>query len=48
MKRIQWLGNSLNVVREFPENARAALGTELRQIQNGLMPSDFKPMPTVG
>ena len=24
------------------------VGTELRQIQNGLMPSDFKPMTTVG
>jgi phage-related protein len=29
MKRIQWLGTSLNVVREFPEDARAAVGTEL-------------------
>lgn len=48
MKRIQWLGTSLNVVREFSEDARAAVGTELRQVQNGLMPSDFKPMPTVG
>lgn len=24
------------------------VGTELRHIQNGLMPSDFKPMTTVG
>jgi phage-related protein len=48
MKRIQWLGTSLNAVREFPDDARAMVGTELRQIQNGLMPSDFKPMTTVG
>ena len=48
MKRIHWLGTSLNAVREFPDEARAMVGTELRQIQNGLMPSDFKPMTTVG
>ena len=48
MKRIQWLGNSLNVVREFPEDARILIGQELRLVQSGLMPSDFKPMTTVG
>jgi phage-related protein len=48
MKRIQWLGTSLNEVREFPADARALIGQELRLVQNGLMPSDFKPMPTVG
>ncbi len=48
MKRIHWLGTSLNAVREFLDEARAMVGTELRQIQNGLMPSNFKPMTTVG
>ncbi len=48
MKRIQWLGMSLNEVREFPAAARAFVGEELRLVQSGLMPSDFKPMPTVG
>jgi phage-related protein len=48
MKRIQWLGTSLNAVREFPEDARTLIGQELRAVQSGLMPSDFKPMPTVG
>lgn len=48
MKRIQWLGTSLNEVREFPADVRALIGQELRLVQNGLMPSDFKPMPTVG
>ena len=48
MKRIQWLGASLNAVREFPADARALIGQELRLVQSGLMPSDFKPMPTVG
>jgi phage-related protein len=48
MKRIQWLGSSLNAVREFPAVARALVGQELRMVQSGLLPSDFKPMPTVG
>ena len=48
MKRIQWLGTSLNAVREFPEDARNLTGQELRLVQSGLMPTDFKPMPTVG
>ena len=48
MKRIQWLGTSLNTVREFPAEARTLIDQELRLVQSGLMPSDFKPMPTVG
>ena len=48
MKRIEWLGTSLNAVRDFPADARALVGQELRMVQSGLMPSDFKPMPTMG
>ena len=48
MKRIQWLGTSLNAVREFPAEARSFIGQELQLVQHGLMPNDFKPMPTVG
>lgn len=48
MKRIQWLGTSLNAVREFPADARISIGQELRLVQSGVMPSDFKPMLTVG
>ena len=48
MKRIQWLGTSLNAVREFPLDARTFMGQELRLVQSGVMPSDFKPMLTVG
>jgi phage-related protein len=48
MKRIQWLGTSLNAMREFPDNARAVLGRELRFVQAGEMPSSFKPMASVG
>ena len=48
MKRIKWLGTSLNAVREFPVDARSLVGQELRLVQAGEMPTDFKPMPTVG
>ena len=48
MKRIAWLGTSLNAVRDFPADARALIGYELRLIQRGEMRTDFKSMPTVG
>ena len=48
MKRIQWLGTSLNTVRDFPESVRKLVGQELRFVQTGSMPTDFKPMTTVG
>ena len=48
MKRIQWLGTSLNTVRSFPESVRKLVGQELRFVQTGSMPTDFKPMTAVG
>ena len=48
MKRIEWLGTSLNTVRNFPQDARLLIGQELQLVQAGFMPTDFKPMPTVG
>lgn len=48
MKRIEWLGTSLNAVRDFPQDARLLIGQELQLVQAGFMPTDFKPMPTVG
>lgn len=48
MKRIQWLGTSLNAVRALPAETRAVVGRELRFVQMGDMPTDFKPMKTVG
>ncbi len=47
-KPIQWLGNSLDNVREFSEEARYHTGRELRRIQSGEMPTDWKPMITIG
>jgi phage-related protein len=47
-KPVRWLGDSLNRVRDFPAAARRAAGTELRHVQQGEQPADWKPMAIVG
>ena len=47
-KPLAWLGASLDDVRAFPEDARRAAGYQLGRVQQGLLPSDWKPMATVG
>ena len=48
MKHLSFLGSSLDDLSDFPADARRASGYELRQVQRGLMPSDFKPLFMVG
>ena len=45
---LAWLGDSQDVLRRFPKDVRKDLGYALRQVQLGQMPSDSKPMKTVG
>ncbi len=47
-KPITWVGSSLEDLREFPEDARRMAGYQLRRIQSGFMPDDWKPMKSVG
>lgn len=47
-KPIAWVGSSRDDLREFPMGARALAGHELRRVQLGGLPSDWKPMTTVG
>ena len=47
-KPLFWLGSSRDGVRGFPDDARRAVGHELYQVQQGLEPSSWKPMPSVG
>jgi phage-related protein len=47
-KPLLWLGSSRADVRGFPEDARGKVGHELFQVQQGLSPSDWKPMSSVG
>lgn len=48
MKKLAFLGSSLDDLAGFPTEARRASGFELWQVQSGLMPSDFKPLLGVG
>jgi len=48
MKLLKFIGSSEDDLSEFPKEAKGAAGHELWQIQLGLMPSDWKPMLTVG
>lgn len=48
MKALKFVGSSLDDLTDFPLEARRESGFELWQVQRGLTPSDFKPMPAVG
>ncbi len=45
MKPVRFCGDSLKELRRFPDAARREAG---HQVQRGMEPSDWKPMPTVG
>ena len=48
MKPIEFLGDSLVRLREFPSSARRSAGYQLDRVQRGLEPDDWKPMKTIG
>jgi phage-related protein len=48
MKPVIFLGDSLECLRDFPEDARHDAGYQLEKVQNGEQPDDFKPMPAIG
>ena len=48
MKALQFVGASLKNLRAFTPSARRAAGYQLRQVQNGLDPDDWRAMPTIG
>ena len=47
-KTLFWVGGSLARLRAFPAAARRESGHQLYQVQVGLQPGDWKPMPSVG
>ncbi len=47
-KSLLWLGSSRSDVRAFSRDARRIAGFQLRRVQRGLDPLDWKPMPGVG
>jgi phage-related protein len=42
------MGTSRRDLRAFPDLPRRLAGFQLRRVQQGLDPADWKPMPTVG
>ena len=48
MKPLNFVGSSLDDLRNFPDEARRAAGFELRSVQDGFDPSDWKTMQGVG
>jgi phage-related protein len=48
MKPVEFLGDSLDRLRAFPNGARREAGFQLDRVQRGLDPDDWKPMKGVG
>jgi phage-related protein len=47
-KQLRWLGNSLDAVKGFSDEARRSAGHQLGLVQAGLDPLDWKPIEIVG
>ena len=48
MKTVVFFGDSKDVIRGFPNDARSEAGYQLENLQNGLDPNDWKPMRSIG
>jgi phage-related protein len=47
-KPVTFHADSLDRLRDFPDDVRREAGHELYQVQKGHDPSDWKPMSTIG
>lgn len=47
-KPIYWISTSKEDIAQFPQNAKRKAGFQLRAVQRGDSPTDFKPMFIVG
>jgi phage-related protein len=45
---IAWEGDSKEVISSFPDSAKYNLGFDLRLLQQGQQPTDYRPMTSVG
>ncbi len=48
MKEIEFHGRTLNMIRDFPADAKHEAGHQLDRVQRGNDPTDWKPMPSIG
>ena len=47
-KPLYWVGSARTDLRAFPVAARRTAGFQLRRVQHGLDPDDWKPMQSIG
>jgi phage-related protein len=47
-KPLRWVGAARKEVQALPDEARTVAGRDLRRVQRGKMPFDWKPMERVG
>lgn len=47
-KKLEFLGSSLKDLKGFPDAAKRDAGYQLREVQKGKEPDDWKPFPEVG
>jgi phage-related protein len=45
---IAWEGNSKDVISSFPDSVKSNLGFNLRLLQQGEQPTDYRPMSSIG
>jgi len=48
IKPVEFLGDSLDALRRFAQDARHQAGFQLDRVQHGLDPDDWKPMKSIG
>ncbi|MBN4063646.1 type II toxin-antitoxin system RelE/ParE family toxin [Cardiobacterium sp. AH-315-I02] len=48
MKEVVFTGNTLEVIKRFPLDAKKEAGHQLDQVQRGRDPDDWKPFNSVG
>ncbi|MAF83037.1 MAG: type II toxin-antitoxin system RelE/ParE family toxin [Gammaproteobacteria bacterium] len=48
LRDVIWLGDSLEVLRNFPTGIKVVLGSEIFRLQVGVVPRNFESMATVG
>lgn len=48
MQQVTFEGNSLEIIRAFPVNAKQRAGYEIDRVQRGLEPLNWKLFPTIG
>ena len=48
IKAVEFLGSSLDELRDFPLSARREAGYQIDKVQHGEEPDDWKPMKTIG